>query len=85
MLLFRRRYYCKIGQTTGLYLIWYGIGRFFIEALRTDSLMLGNLKVAQIISVLAIVIGLVIIIVKSRGSKLDNRYNDKENVDEIRF
>ena len=85
LLLFRRRYYCKIGQTTGLYLIWYGIGRFFIEALRTDSLMLGSFKVAQIVSVLAVVIGLVIIIVKSRGSKLNNRYNDKENVDEIRF
>ncbi len=85
LLLFRRRYYCKIGQTTGLYLIWYGIGRFLIEALRTDSLMLGNLKMAQIVSILSVVIGLVIIIIKSRGSKLNNRYNDKENVNEIRF
>lgn len=81
----RKRYYCKIGQTTGLYFIWYGIGRFFIEGLRTDSLMLGNLKIAQIISIILIVIGLIIFLAKSRGSKLNNRYNDTENVNEIQF
>lgn len=39
-----------------LYLILYSIGRFFVEGLRTDSLMLGNIRVARLISV-----GLVII------------------------
>ena len=34
--------YLKVGQLTGVYLIWYSIGRFFIESLRTDSLMVGN-------------------------------------------
>nr|HOO68207.1 prolipoprotein diacylglyceryl transferase [Bacilli bacterium] len=29
--------YLKAGQLTGIYLMWYSIGRFFIEALRTDS------------------------------------------------
>lgn len=82
---FRKRYYNKIGQTTGLYLVWYGIGRFFIEGMRTDSLMLGTLKVAQLISILFVVIGIILIIVKGRGSKLTNRYNDLENIDEIQF
>lgn len=85
LLIFRRRYYCKIGQTTGLYLIWYGIGRYFIEGMRTDSLMLFDFKVAQIVSIAAVIIGFIILLVKSRGSKLNNRYNDMENLDEVRF
>lgn len=85
LILFRKRYYCKIGQTTGLYLVWYGIGRFLIESLRTDNLMLFDFKVAQIVSLISIVIGLIILIVKSRGSRFENRYNDKENCNEIRF
>lgn len=52
----------KLGMLTSFYLIWYGIGRFYIESLRTDSLMLGSIKVAQLISVLAILIGITILI-----------------------
>jgi hypothetical protein len=48
------------GQLTGFYLLWYGIGRLYIESLRTDSLMLGNIKIAQLISILFIVSGFVI-------------------------
>ena len=53
----------KRGQLTGVYFILYGIVRYFIESLRTDSLMLSNFKVAQIISILMIIIGLVLIVV----------------------
>ena len=35
-----------------LYLIWYGLGRAFIEGLRTDSLMLGPVRVSQALSIL---------------------------------
>lgn len=38
------------GQIFLYYLILYSIGRFFIEGLRTDSLMIGNLRMAQVIS-----------------------------------
>lgn len=85
LLIFRRRYYRKIGQTTALYMIWYGVGRFFIEGMRTDSLMIGNFRIAQIISISLVVIGLIIMFVKARGSKLENRYNDLEKLDNIRF
>ena len=85
LLVFRRRQYTKIGQITSLYLIWYGIGRFAIESLRTDSLMIGNFKMAQIVSVLFVIIGVFIFIKKARGSKLENRYNDLENVENISF
>ncbi|WP_282926539.1 prolipoprotein diacylglyceryl transferase [Helcococcus kunzii] len=51
----------KTGTTTALYLILYGIIRFFIEGLRTDSLWLGPIRVAQLVSVLSIIIGLIIL------------------------
>lgn len=52
----------KIGQLTSIYLILYGIIRFLIETIRQDSLMLFNLKVAQIVSILMVTIGIYLII-----------------------
>jgi len=85
LILFRKRHYCKIGQTTGMYFIWYGIGRYFIESMRTDSLMFGNFRMAQIVSIIFVIVGIIILIIKSRGSKFDNLYNDKENVNAVQF
>lgn len=42
------------GQVLLLYLVLYSAGRFFIEGMRTDSLMLGPLRVAQVVSLLLI-------------------------------
>ncbi|MBR4421014.1 MAG: prolipoprotein diacylglyceryl transferase [Erysipelotrichaceae bacterium] len=52
-----RKHQNKRGDLAYAYLMWYGIGRFFIEARRTDSLYLGNLKMAQVTSLLFILIG----------------------------
>lgn len=70
--------YLKAGQLTGTYLIWYGVGRFFIEALRTDSLMLSNLKMAQIVSIAFVIIGIILIIRGFTKGKLDDLYTDYE-------
>ena len=40
-----------------MYIMWYGLGRFMIEGLRTDSLMLGTMRVSQIIAALSILGG----------------------------
>lgn len=48
------------GQVASLYLILYSIGRFFIEGLRTDSLMVGPFRTAQVISIIAIILGAVL-------------------------
>ena len=86
VLLFLRRYkYIKIGQITGIYFIWYGIGRFFIEGLRTDSLMLGSLKMAQLVSIIMILIGALLIIIFQKKSVFKNQYNDIKNTDKINF
>lgn len=47
----------KKGDLAYAYLMWYGAIRFFIEWRRTDSLMLGNIKMAQLTSVLFIIVG----------------------------
>jgi phosphatidylglycerol---prolipoprotein diacylglyceryl transferase len=48
----------KVGTLSCVYAIAYSTGRFWIEALRTDSLMLGPLKIAQIVSLGGISLGL---------------------------
>lgn len=46
------------GQLSMLYLMIYSVGRFFIEGLRTDSLYIGPLRTAQVISIICIVIAI---------------------------
>ncbi len=79
LLIIRRMKYTQMGQITGFYLIWYGVGRFLIEILRTDSLMIGPLKAAQIMSVIMIILGIIIIVMKARRFSLTDRYNDRES------
>ena len=38
------------GQIVLMYAVWYGFGRGFIELLRTDSLMIGSIKVSSLLS-----------------------------------
>lgn len=71
LMIARRNKNLRKGFQIGFYFIWYGIGRFFIEAFRTDSLMLFGLKIAQIVSLIGIIIG-IIIIVTNRNKKYYN-------------
>lgn len=64
----RRKKGIKTGMLTSLYFIWYGIVRLIIETFRTDSLMLGPLKMAQVVSVICIILG-IIILIKSKNHK----------------
>ena len=47
----------KVGTLFLTYLPAYSLGRFWIEGLRTDSLMLGPLRIAQVISLIGIGLG----------------------------
>jgi len=47
----------KTGTLALVYLVAYSIGRFFVEGLRTDSLMAGQLRTAQIVSLILISLG----------------------------
>ena len=85
ILFLRRRKNIKITNVTSFYLIWYGIVRAFIETMRTDSLMIGNFKVAIIVSILMIILGIVLLVLSFKKSKFENKYNDIENVENINF
>jgi len=61
------------GQMISIYLIVYSIGRFFIEGLRTDSLMIGSFKIAQTVSVVLIIVGFGIWIMR-KNNELDGAY-----------
>ena len=76
ILIVRRGKYIKIGMQTALYLMYYSVIRFFIESMRTDSLMLGGFKVAQIVSILLFLTGLIMIMMISRKSKFEDLYNN---------
>ncbi len=58
MFLFYRFPKIRTGTLTMTYAIAYSLGRFWIEGLRTDSLMFGSLRTAQIISLVAIALGI---------------------------
>lgn len=80
----RKRRRLILGDLTGLYLIWYGIIRFFIEGLRTDSLLFFGLKAAQIVSVIMVVSGILIIVLTRCIHKYKKYYHEVTN-DKIFF
>lgn len=65
----------KISKHRGIqffsYFIFYGIVRVFVEGLRTDSLMLGSFRIAQIISIIFIIVGIIGVIYVSRKGELN--------------
>ncbi len=85
LLLVRRYKYLKVGQLTAVYFIWYSIGRFFVEGLRLDSLMLESLRIAQVVSIIMLFVGLILLFVKGQGSRFQNLYHEKEDINEIKF
>ncbi len=50
------------GQIILEYAAWYGLGRFFIEQLRTDSLMVGSFRISQILAGACFLLGVITII-----------------------
>ncbi len=50
------------GEVFLYFVLWYGSGRAWIEALRTDSLYAGSLKISQVIAIASAVLALIMII-----------------------
>ena len=51
------------GQLICIYFIVYGMGRFFIEGLRVDSLMLANFRVSQVFSAVLVIFSIIMYII----------------------
>lgn len=85
MLLYKKKKFD--GQNVLFYLVWYGVGRYFIEGLRTDSLYLlenalgQTVRVSQLVSVLCVVGGVILTLVGSSAAK--RRRLDEEAYDEV--
>jgi phosphatidylglycerol---prolipoprotein diacylglyceryl transferase len=52
------------GEIFLMYIAWYSFGRFFIEGLRSDSLMLGYLKISQLVAAVLFVTACVLFVYK---------------------
>ncbi|MGN1346310.1 MAG: prolipoprotein diacylglyceryl transferase [Eubacteriales bacterium] len=61
------------GQMFCSYLIWYGFGRMLIEGLRTDSLMLGNLRISQGVGFVSCILGIVLMVYFTKKAKAASR------------
>ena len=71
ILLLIRKFYknLKTGQLMGFYMMWYSFIRFIIEGMRLDSLMLGPIRVAQLVSVVLFAVGVYFVFIR-RNKKL---------------
>lgn len=81
LLILLRKVNLRRGELFLTYLIWYSVGRFFIEGMRTDSLMIGEqLRAAQTISITIIMAALIIMFVRRKMGLANARYLDKGSV-----
>ena len=65
------------GEMFLFYIMWYSFGRFFIEGMRTDSLyLIGELRTAQVVSIIAFAVALIIVIYRRVMVKNAPRYKD---------
>lgn len=64
----RRKFH---GELILMYVMWYGAERFFVEGLRTDSLMVGSFRISQVIAAVSVIAALCIWLA------LRKKYKDK--------
>ncbi|MBR0485456.1 MAG: prolipoprotein diacylglyceryl transferase [Oscillospiraceae bacterium] len=84
--IFLKKYRKFDGQNFLFYLIWYGLGRFFIEGLRTDSLMIGTLRVSQVLAALCVVVCVILMIIfSSKVKRMGREYQLYCNTEESRL
>lgn len=77
LLILLRRVNLRRGEMFLTYVIWYSIGRFYIEGMRTDSLYLvGELRAAQVVSLLSVAIATIIFVYRRVTIKKVIHYKD---------
>ena len=59
-----------VGEIAAFYAVWYSIGRYMVEGMRTDSLMLTeSIRMAQFISITTIVLVLILVLYRRLAKK----------------
>lgn len=62
------------GEVFFMYIGWYGLGRFFIEGLRIDTLTIGHMRVSQLVAALCVIASVAVIIAIRSKIKRDGDY-----------
>ncbi|MEG0381289.1 MAG: prolipoprotein diacylglyceryl transferase, partial [Kurthia sp.] len=77
ILLVLRKVNLRRGELFLIYIMWYSFGRYFVEGLREDSLYIGPLRTAQMVSLIALVLAAAIFIYRRYKVKPIVKYKDK--------
>ncbi|MFC4735160.1 prolipoprotein diacylglyceryl transferase [Bacillus daqingensis] len=78
-LLWLRSVNLRRGELFLTYVIWYSVGRFFIESLRTDSLMIFDLRTAMMLSVVLVIVAVGLMVYRRKKGLSKIRYLDEES------
>ena len=62
------------GENTWFYFLWYGLGRFWIEGLRTDSLYLGPVRVSQLLAGISCIAAIVVLVRQYNRIKVEKAF-----------
>ena len=71
------------GETFLMYCAWYGFGRGFIELLRTDSLMIGKIKVSCLLSFMLVLASIALIVYFRNRAKDEGEYTEMFENEEV--
>ena len=69
LMIYIRKYQKKKGEIILFYAILYGIVRFFVEGLRTDSLMFLGFRVSQVLSLFGVIVGSILFFLNRKYGK----------------
>lgn len=74
------------GQIFLTYAAWYGLGRFFIEGLRTDSLMIGSIRVSQLVAAVCVIASVILLVTISlKVKRMGTDYQLYKDTDESKM
>ena len=62
------------GENTWFYFLWYGLGRFWIEGLRTDSLYLGPVRVSQLLAGISCIAAIAVLVRQYNCIKVEKAF-----------
>ncbi|GEK33456.1 prolipoprotein diacylglyceryl transferase [Kurthia sibirica] len=77
LLLVLRKVNLHRGELFLIYIMWYSFGRYFVESMREDSLYIGPLRTAQMVSLIALIAAAAIFIYRRYKVKPVIKYKDK--------
>lgn len=68
------------GEVLVWYITWYGLGRCVIEGLRTDSLVVGNIRISQLLALCCFVFGIIItVMIRIKKKKMKGQCENGSN------